>query len=483
MQGLDAVDQGQVRPVLVVDLDGTLIRSDMLYESFWSAFAGNWRVPFVALAGLGKGKAALKARLAGMAPLNAALLPWHEETLQLIRDWRASGGRTALVTAADARIAGAIAEHLGLFDEVHASDGETNLKGEAKAAFLTRHFGPRGFVYAGDCAADLAIWRVAAGAITVGASARLRAQVEALHADARHLAAPLPVLPALIRAMRPHQWAKNVLVFVPVLAAHQYAGASLLQCLAAFVAFSLVASSVYLLNDLLDLASDRAHPRKRNRPLASGALPVQTGMAMIPLLLGGGIALALALPLGFLGVLAVYYLLTTAYSLSLKRKVLVDIFTLAGLYTLRVVAGAAATGIPLSMWLLALSVFLFFALAAVKRQAELVDLVNRGVDEVAGRGYRQGDLGLVTQLATSSGFAAVLVMMLYVNDPATLQLYPQPMLLWAACLVLLYWVTRMVMVAHRGRMDDDPVVFAARDRVSQILLVLTGLLLVGAGWQ
>jgi len=476
-------DRIPARPVLVVDLDGTLIRSDMLYESFWSGFARDWRTPLHALAGLAGGRAALKARLASLTPPDPKTLPYVPEMLEQIRDWRAEGGRTALVTASDSRIAEAIGAHLGLFDEVHGSNGGINLKGATKAAFLRERFGPKGFVYAGDSPVDLAVWSEAAGAISVGAPPALRAKVESLHPGSRHLAPPRPELPAALRAMRPHQWAKNLLVFFPLVASHQFTGLGLAQGLAAFVAFSLVASSVYLLNDLLDLASDRAHPRKRNRPLASGALSLKNGMALIPLLLLAGLAIALALTPLFLGVLALYYLVTIAYSLWLKRRAIIDICTLASLYTLRIVAGAAAMGISLSVWLLALSAFLFFALAAVKRQAELVDLANRGVDEVAGRGYRRGDLPVVTQLATSSGFAAVLVLMLYINDPETAALYPRPMLLWGACLVLLYWVSRMVLVAQRGKMDDDPVVFAARDRVSQIVLVLTAALVVGASWQ
>lgn len=469
-------------PVLAVDLDGTLIRSDMLHETFWSAFARDWRTPLHALAGLAGGKAALKARLAALAPPDPATLPYVPEVLAHIRDWRAQGGRTALVTAADSRVAQAIAAHLGLFDEVHASDGATNLKGQAKADLLVRLYGERGFVYMGDHPADLKVWSHAAGAVTVGATPALRRQAQALHPDALHLAPPPSVLPAALKAMRPHQWAKNLLVFFPLVAAHEYSLAGLLMALAAFVAFSLVASSVYLLNDLLDLAADRAHPRKCRRPLASGALPLATGMTLIPALLALGLAVSLALPPVFLGVLAIYYLLTIAYSLWLKRRAIVDICALASLYTLRIVAGGAANDIALSVWLLAMSVLLFFALAAVKRQAELVDLVNRGVDEVAGRGYRRGDLAVVTQMAVSAGFASVLVLMLYLNEPVTRELYPQPAFLWGACLVLLYWISRMVLIAGRGGMHDDPVVFAARDRVSQLVLLLVAALVLAAGW-
>ena len=467
------------RPLLVVDLDGTLIRSDMLYESFWSAFARDWRTPLAALAALVRGKAALKARLAALAAPDPASLPYCPEVLQAIRDWRADGGRVALVTAADQSIASAIANHLDLFDEVHGSDGATNLKGGAKADFLRRRYGTA-YTYIGDSAVDLAVWREAAGAMTVGLHPGLRARVEAIRPDARHLAPPRPLLGAALRAMRPHQWFKNTLIFFPMIAAHDFNAAAVAQGLQAVIAFSLVASSVYVLNDLLDIASDRAHPRKRLRPLASGALPLQSGMAMVPILLLAGVGVALLLPPLFLLVLAAYYVITVAYSLWFKRQPIIDICLLASLYTMRVIAGAAASGIGLSVWLLAFSAFLFFALAAVKRQAELVDMAQRGITEAAGRGYRVSDLPVVTQLATASGLVAVLVLMLYLNEPEVLTLYHHPVLLWAACLVLLYWIARMVMVASRGKMDDDPTVFAARDRISLLSVALIAALFVAA---
>lgn len=476
-----AMDQAtEVRPVLVVDLDGTLVRSDMLYESFWTAFSRDWRTPMRALAGLLHGKAALKARLAALGAPDPATLPYDPEVLAEIRDWRARGGLVALVTAADQSIATAVATHLGLFDEVHASDGTTNLKGPSKAAFLRDRFGKGGFTYAGDHTADLAVWREAGGAITVGADPSLRARAQALQPDARHISAPKSAIPALMKAVRPHQWLKNMLIFFPMIAAHDFNMTAVFRGGLAFVAFSLVASSVYLLNDLLDLGSDRQHPRKRLRPLASGALPLRTGMVMVPVLLAAGVSMALLLPPAFLLVLAAYYLLTVTYSLWLKRKPILDICALASLYTLRVIAGGAAAAITPSVWLMAFSAFLFFSLGAVKRQAELVDMVQRGIESAAGRGYRVSDLSLVTQMATAAGFVAVLVLMLYLNEPEVLTLYRHPLLLWAACLVLLYWISRMVLVASRGKMDDDPTVFAARDPVSLFSVALIGGLFVAA---
>ncbi|MEZ5753027.1 MAG: UbiA family prenyltransferase [Paracoccaceae bacterium] len=473
-------DDRATTPILVVDLDGTLIRSDMLYESFWAGFARDWTTPFTAIGALIRGRAALKAELARAAAPDIATLPYNPEVIELVTDWRARGGRTALVTAADSRLAGLVADHLGIFDETHASDGTRNLKGAEKAALLDQQFGPGGYVYVGDSTADLAVWARAADAITVDAPQGLRRKVEALHPTARHLGAPASTNRALLNAMRPHQWLKNLLVLFPVIAAHGFTPVMIAQSVIAFFAFSLVASSVYLLNDLLDIRSDRAHPRKRMRPMASGALKLQRGMMMIPILLFAGLVLSLFLPAAFLVVLTAYYLLTIAYSLWLKRQPIIDIVTLAALYTLRVMAGGAATELELSVWMLAFSVFLFLSLAAVKRQAELVDLETRGADKTSGRGYRVGDLATVSQMATASGFVSVLVLMLYLNEPTVRHQYSQPAYLWGAGLALIFWISRTVLLTARGQMHDDPIVFAARDKVSLGVLVLIVALFAGA---
>lgn len=469
--------------VLVVDLDGTLIRSDMLYETFWASFARDWQTPLAALGALFSGRAALKARMADLSIPDPATLPYRPEVLALIKDWRARGGKTVLATAADTDVASSVATHLGLFDAVHASDGTENLKGPAKAALLDRLYGPGGYVYVGDSQSDLPVWQAAGGAITVGADAPLRAAAAGIHPDARHLAPPAGLVERAritLRALRPHQWLKNLLIFLPLISAHRFTPDTLLMAVIAFVAFSLVASSVYLLNDLMDIGDDRAHPRKRNRPLASGALPIHTGMALVPVLLVLGLGMAVWLGAGFVAVLVAYYLLTVAYSLILKRRSLIDIAALATLYALRVVAGGVATGIELSVWLVAFSVFLFFALAAVKRQAELVDLENRGLTQVSGRGYTTPDLPVVRQMAMSAGFVSVVVLMLYIQEPANQARYAAPELLLGVCLILLYWIARMVLLANRGQMDDDPVVFAVRDGVSLSCGLATALLITGA---
>ena len=467
--------------VLVVDLDGTLLRSNILFETFWSAFSIRWTTPFLAANSLMQGRAALKRCLAELSAVEAASLPYNDDVVAYIQHWRAEGGRTVLVTATNQVLAEEIAAHLGIFDEVHGSDETDNLKGVRKAAFLEQRFGNRGFTYMGDAEADLPVWGKAVKAITVNVSRPLRARVEALGGEVEHITSQASTVNPYLKALRPHQWLKNLLVFMPMLLAHQLTSETGLQSLLAFIVFGLVASSAYVVNDLLDLASDRAHSRKRNRPFAAGKLPIAHGTWLAPLLLLAGLLIALTLGGQFVLVMFVYYVATTAYSLYLKRRLVIDICTLAGLYTLRVIAGGAATGISLSVWLLAFSIFFFFALAAIKRQAELVDGVATAKADIHGRGYHVDDLPLVTNMAISSGYVSVLVMALYLNSPAVQEFYTTPLVLWGICPVLLYWLSRMVMVAHRGNMHDDPMIFAMKDRISQMcLFMILAFAIVGA---
>lgn len=474
-------DSARQPPVLVVDLDGTLLRSDMLFECFWSACGRDWRAPFAALAALGQGRAALKQHLAAAARVDVATLPYEPLVLTEVQRWRDGGGRTALVTASDHRLAMAIAAHLGLFDDVQGSDDGRNLKGEHKGRYLEERFGAGGFAYMGDAAADVAVWRRAGQAITVNAAARVRRAAEAACADTRHLGGRAAGLEPWARVLRPHQWLKNLLVLLPMLAAHQLDLPTLLHALLAFFSFSFIASSVYVLNDLLDLAADRTHPRKSARPFAAGSVPIAHGGPLAAALLLAGLGGAAILGTAFLAVMLGYFLLTSAYSLVLKRRIVIDICVLAGLYTLRIIAGGVATGIPLSVWLLAFSLFFFLALAAVKRQAELIDSAARGKLTASGRGYHVEDLPIISMIGLGAGYVSVLVAALYVNSPAVVERYRTPEALWGVCVVLLFWVTRTVLVTHRGQMHDDPVVFAARDGTSRLcLLIILALLLVGA---
>jgi len=461
--------------VLAVDLDGTLIKSDMLYESFWSAASKDWRSALAAVKALSGGKAALKRALAGASEVVVETLPYNDEVIEYIRAWRTAGGKTALVTASDQGLANRVAAHLNLFDEVHGSDGTNNLKGNNKAAFLASQYGAKAYAYMGDHEADLLVWAGAGRAITVNASADLRAKAVGLGVEVEHLGTDETDYRPYLKALRPHQWLKNILVFLPMLLGHQLNFAAFFTSFLAFCAFSLVASSVYVLNDLLDLAADRAHPRKCKRPFASGTLPIAHGTGLAGGLFAAGFVLSLVISPLFLFVMLCYYTMTTGYSLYFKRRMVIDICVLAGLYTMRIIAGGVASSVPLSVWLLAFSVFLFFSLAAVKRQAELVDTAKAGKLSTSGRGYHVDDLSIISQMALASGYVSVLVLALYMTSPQVSLLYSNPSVLWGICLVLLFWVSWIVMTTHRGEMHDDPIVFAVKDRISRIC----GLLAVG----
>ena len=463
---------------LVVDLDGTLLRSDMLFESFWSAIGQDWKSIFGAILTIFRGRAALKKFLAESSKINVSVLPFDPKLIEFVKSWRENGGKTALVTASNTKFAADIAAHLGIFDEVHGSDETTNLKGAAKGKFLVEKFSQEDFVYVGDSSADLAVWEKSSKAITVNASNNLRNQVEKMGKPFEHLTTVESSVRPYLKALRPHQWLKNLLVFVPILTSHNVNTESFLNSIAAFLAFSLVASSVYILNDLLDLESDRIHPRKRNRPFASGNVPISHGSMMIfgPITLG--IIIATQLSWEFLLVMLCYTLITTTYSLYFKRLVVFDVCLLALLYTTRILAGGIATDITLSVWLLAFSIFFFFSLAAVKRQAELVDLAKRKNLSVSGRGYHVDDLPIISMIAIGSGYVSVLVLALYINSPEVLKVYSNPTVLWGICCILLYWVTNIAVATHRGTMHDDPIIYAIKDRVSQFcgILILVCLL-------
>ena len=472
---------------LVVDLDGTLIRTDMLHESsvqlFRSSPLATLRLPLW----LSEGKAALKRRLAERTRLDATLLPYNEEFLAWLREQREAGRRLILCTASDHHFAHAVAEHCGVFDDVMASDGVTNLDGERKAQALVGRFGAGGFDYAGNARVDLHVWQHARQAVVVAApsavSARARAefQVEKEFPPAGRRAR------TWLRALRVHQWLKNLLLFAPLFAAHQIHDlGAWFDLLLAFVAFSLCASSVYVANDLMDLESDRQHPRKRLRPFAAGTLPVWQGVAVVPVLAAASLAAALPAGMAFVGWLGVYFTLTWAYSWWLKRVAIVDCLTLAGLYTLRVVAGAAAVGLTLSFWLLAFSVFLFLSLAFVKRFAELHMQHSSGQTRAHGRAYLTSDLPLVQTLGVVSGYTACVVLALYLNHESVQLLYRTPHLAWGTVPVMVFWVSWMWLRAARGQMHDDPLVFAFKDPASLVAGVVFGVFLllgsVGLPW-
>lgn len=464
---------------LVVDLDGTLLLTDMLHETavglLRAAPLSVLRIPFW----LGRGKAALKAELARRYEFDPALLPMNEPFVAWLREQRAAGRRLVLCTASDERIASAVAAHLGLFDEVLASNGAANLKGSAKARLLVERFGQGGFAYAGNAVADLPAWRAAGLAVVVNAPEALAARVAQFCPVERSFPQLRADLGEHLRLLRVHHWLKNLLLAVPLGAAHKLAEADRWPPLVlAFFAFCLCASAVYLINDLLDLENDRRHTRKRMRALASGRVPLRRAVLLAPVLLACGFGLGALVGPAFLGWLGGYFLLTCAYSLVLKRLPLADCLTLAVLYTLRMVAGGAAVGVPLSFWLLAFALFLFLSLAFVKRYAELLAQPPDAKGALQGRGYRAVDVPMVSTLGVSSGYASALVLALYLNSEAVVRLYRAPECLWATVPVLLYWISHMWLKAHRGEMHDDPLMFAIRDKPSLVAALLFASVLV-----
>ena len=469
------------RPLpLVVDLDGTLVRSDLLIETAFSELARRPRSALDMLSALTQGKAALKHRLATPARFDPATLPYDDEVLAAIRQARAEGRPVYLASASNERLVSAVADHLGLFEGWFGSDERVNLGGAAKANCLVKAFGRKGFDYIGNDAADLPVWREAAKIMCIRAPRGVARRLTGFPNEVEHLVHERPTLRVWAKLIRVHQYAKNALVFVPLLTAHQFGIEAIGQAVLAFVAFSLCASSVYVLNDLVDLQDDRGHPRNCRRPLACGAIPLLHGVVAMPVLFLAALLIASLVSLPFLGVLLGYFAITTAYSFALKRMMLVDVITLAVLYSARVIGGAVAIGAPISHWLIAFCIALFTSLALVKRFVELNVRIDAKMPDPANRDYRAGDVGMVGALAAAAGFNAVTVFALYVSSTEVRALYTRPEVLWLACPLLLYWIARVLMLAQRRVVHDDPIVFAIKDKVSLFTMAAVGFIALAA---
>ena len=441
------MDRAEQTIPLCVDLDGTLVKTDMLMETTVRLLAARPWMAFALPFWLGKGRAKLKREVALRAPFDPALLPYDETLLADLRTQRAAGRTLVLATAADATVADRIARHLALFDRTLASDGVRNLKGEAKAAALVAEFGRGNFDYVGNDRFDVPVWKEARKAVNVGKRPS-----------------------GWLGALRVHQWAKNLLVFVPLLTAHRLDAPSFSQAALAFLALSLAASCIYLVNDLVDLEADRRHATKRTRALASGAMPIATAVALAPALLAASALLCLLLPWQFGALLAIYVATSLAYSFGLKRVSLVDVFVLAGLYLLRIYAGAAAVGVPVSQWLLGFSLFVFLSLAIAKRYSEVAALPPGEPTAVAGRGYVSGDRTLLATLGVATGCMSVVVFALYISSREVTALYRHPGVLWFSAPLLLYWIARIWQATFRERLREDPLLFTLRDVPSYVVV-------------
>lgn len=461
---------------LCVDLDGALVRTDTLVESLLELIRQRPLATLLVPLWLLKGKAGFKSEVAARVNLPPAALPYRDGFVSWLRE-QARARPVYLATAAHHSIAERIAQHVGCFTGVIATQS-LNLSAENKAAALVQRFGERQFDYAGNAADDLPVWRRARKAFVVGAPASVSRRARAVAEVEREFDPPLAgaarvwtTLWSWIRALRLYQWVKNLLVFVAPLAAHTLFDPPVLAgSLDAFLAFCLAASGVYLFNDLIDLESDRQHPRKRLRPFAQGTLPLTAGLLAAPALIGLSLLVAARLNPGFLLVLTIYLVLTLLYSFWLKRVMFVDAATLAGLYTLRVVAGAAAVDMGLSFWLLGVCVYGFLSLALLKRYSELVALRTHGGGKAEGRGYRGDDEPIVRTIGVAAGLIASLVMALYIDSSASHTLYAQPDYLWALVVLMTLGVGYIWMQAGRGKVQDDPIVFLAQDRFSLLLM-------------
>lgn len=465
-----------MRP-LVVDLDGTLIRSDLLIETAVGTLVERPSQALGAAGALLRGKAALKAFFAEHGAFEPALLPYDPVVISYIKDAKAAGRPVYLASAANQRLVKNVAEHLGIFDGWFASDEQVNLAGCAKADVLARTFGERQFDYVADARADLPVWGKAAAAITVREQAGVLGRLRRSGIPTERLPSAPGGWRAWVKLLRAHQYAKNVLVFVPLLTSHLFNPGAILASLLAFVAFCLVASGIYIVNDAIDLGDDRRHRSKRHRPLASGTVPIKYALLVPPVLLLAGGMVAASISWQFMGVLLAYVVLTTAYSVYLKRKLMLDVITLATLYSLRVVAGAVAVAAPLSEWLIAFCVMVFTSLALMKRYVEISARKDAGVASTSKRNYRDSDLDIVATLAAVAAFNAVTVFALYVATDNVQRLYAHGWVLWLFLPLLVYWLSRALVLAARREMNDDPIVFALRDPIS-ILTALCGILIV-----
>lgn len=476
---MDARSDKQAIP-FAVDLDGTLIATDLLWEGLFLLLRKNPLFLFMVPIWVLSGPARLKREIAARIDIDAAGLPYRNEVLARLREERASGRQIVLATGTPRRFAEAIAAHLGLFDKVLATDGAHNLTSGRKKTALVDAYGDAGFDYVGNSRHDLKVFDSARAAIVV-APDRHAARWQSSH-GCELLETPKPSFKTVIKMLRAHQWLKNGLIAVPMILSHEYFNFGMLTaCILAFISFSAAASAIYIINDFFDLALDRRHPTKRNRPFASGLLSMPFGFGSVGVLLTISLATASFLPIQFVGVLLAYLVATTAYSFSIKRMLLIDVLTLAGLYTIRILAGAAATGVDVSFWLLAFSIFFFLSLALVKRYVELRSTTLPVGERIAGRGYRAEDQEIVAQAGMASAFSSALVLALYIDSDAVRELYTKPWLVWPLAPIVLYLTMRVWILARRDEMHDDPVVFIIRDWRSQLVAAFGAILLVIAG--
>ncbi len=470
-------------PPLCVDLDGTLVKTDLLWESLVKQLKhAPWKLLMLPL-WLFKGKGYLKERLAENAQINVSVLPYSQDLISYLEQQKNVNDREiVLCTGSYKSLANDVSTHVDIFSEVIATEDGHNLTGRNKAKLLEQRYGLQGFDYIGNEAKDMHIWSLARKALLVTDSNSLAKSVSEKFDTEKVFQHQPAKLKTYIKALRIHQWVKNLLVFVPLALDHRILDPSaIITTTLAFLVFGLIASGTYVVNDLLDLDADRAHHKKSKRAFASGELSIATGIVLLLLaLVSGGLICLLFLPPMFMAVIVTYLICTLLYSFKFKATPVLDVCLLAGLFTLRVIAGTVAISAQWSFWLLAFSIFFFLSLALAKRASELENL--RQVNRVwaSGRGYGVDDLQLINSMGVSSGYISILIIALYINSEKVLVNYQQPEVLWSICPVLLYWIGRIWLKTSRGEMDEDPIVFAIKDRISWILAIICAIAVAAA---
>jgi 4-hydroxybenzoate polyprenyltransferase/phosphoserine phosphatase len=465
---------------LAVDLDGTLIKTDLLYESFLCFIKKDFfsAITILKFIFLSK-KAELKRNIAQNVTIDVTTLPYDYNVIDYIKREKSTGRKIVLATASHSIYAEKIAAHLQFFDQVLATENDLNLSAKNKANKLVELYGEKGFDYIGNSMDDIPVWEKCHKAIIVNPHRGVEQKARKICEVESVIKTDNNKWRALVNAIRLHQWAKNLLLFVPLFASHQILNPDKIALgFLAFLLFGLCASSVYLFNDLLDIQDDRHHKTKRHRPFASATLSIPFGLMLVPtLLLIVFVGSFFLLPIEFIYVLTTYYALTLLYSFYLKRIVVMDVLGLAMLYTLRIIAGTFVFELSLTFWMLAFSMFIFLSLALVKRYTELIDARNQGIlTKARGRGYYPNDLEMIASLGAASGYIAVMVLALYIQDQTTASLYRLPQVIWLACPLLLFWISRVWLLAHRGQMHDDPVVFAIKDKTSLLVGLIFGVI-------
>jgi len=463
---------------LVADCDGTLLRTDTLLEGVFCLLGQKplaaLKLPWLAR----RGPLALKGYLAEYSLKNADLFPVNSEVALELEKARGQGRKIYLASAACRPVAEKVAARFPFFSGVLASEAGCNLKGAAKADRLVRKFGEKGFDYIGDSEADAPVWRAARVALVASADRRVQKTARQVNGNCRLLPAASPALPEYLKLLRVHQWVKNLLLFLPLIMAHNFNLRALSLMLTAFLSFSFLASGIYAINDLVDLAADRRHPTKCRRPLAAGDIPLRNGVVCLLVLLLSAALPCLVLPWPYAVCLAVYLVCTVAYSTCLKSRLMLDVVVLSCLYVLRIIAGAVVIANSVSNWLLGFGVFLFLGLALLKRIGDIIQHETSG--QLPGRAYYGTDKGILEGMAVASGFSAMLVAALYIDSLQAVQLYARPLTLWLFCPLFIYWYGRLLLITHRGGLGDDPVLYAARDKNTWFCAACGAVLLLGA---